>query len=195
MSLIERIYIENGMTARGAIVVAHPDDEALFFAGMMLQWQISWDVICCTFPKSDPIRGWKFYDSCAILNATPKLMPIEETPLGQPLKPLTWEILLPELEPYDVVVTHSDVGEYSHNQHVEISRFVGVTCPAKTLFGRYGMEQGDIVCALDDEQWNRKLLAIEAYNNVRTDGIVTSDLLKRNIGGKFDLRRETYGTA
>lgn len=192
--IIERLLVHEGMSARGAVVVAHPDDEALFFAGLMIQWPITWDVICCSIPKADPVRAWKFLRACEILNATPKLIPIQENPVFSPIASVALDVLEETLASYDVIVTHSAVGEYGHNQHVHLHDFIGDRWPTKAMFGRYGMLEGPLVCRLDEDQYIRKVRAIGAYDHIAPNngGKTKAAFLHQTIGAQFDLRVESY---
>lgn len=192
--IIERLLVHEGMSARGAVVVAHPDDEALFFAGLMLQWPITWDVICCSIPKTDPVRAWKFLRACEILNAAPKLIPWTEAPIGHPVPDPVLAVLEEELPAYDVIVTHSRVGEYGHSQHVHLHDFIGDRWPTKAMFGCYGTLEGPLVCRLDENQSNRKWHAIGAYDHVAPNngGAIKAAFLHQTIGKMFDLRVESY---
>src|ERR1051325_7321430 len=56
------------------MVVAHPDDESLWGAGIVLRYKKNWTVICCTVPYHDPIRAEKFRNACGVLGAAGVLL-------------------------------------------------------------------------------------------------------------------------
>lgn len=192
--IVERIFAHEGMSGRGAVVVAHPDDEALFFAGLMIQWPISWDVICCSIPQRDPVRAWKFIRACEILNAVPKLIPFTESPLEVPVPDAVLDILAETLPSYDLIVTHNIIGEYGHNQHTHLHDFVNERWHDKAMFDCYGMLPGKLECRLDAVQLDRKLAAISAYDHVAPNngGKPKYMQLLETIGRQFDLTVETY---
>jgi hypothetical protein len=95
--------------SRRILVTAHPDDESLWFAGLLLRYPGPWTVVCCSIPQKDPIRAYTFYDACAWLGARGRVLPWVENK-DQPLALCALETL--DLEGYDLVVTHGRNGEY-----------------------------------------------------------------------------------
>jgi len=175
---------------RRALVVAHPDDESLWFGGLLIAEPGDWTVIACSIPSADPIRAWKFFDACDILGARARLLPFEETALR--LEHL-------DLSGFDQVVTHSAAGEYGHAHHQMVHRHVALRCAGRALVGLYGMpgaQTQDKVIALADEQWARKAAAIAAYDHVSpTDGRPKGEALIARYGRQFNLRVERYARA
>ncbi len=106
------------------VVVAHPDDEALFFSGLILSKKIKWHVICVTDGNADKqgrYRQNQFKKSCKMLKVAKaeswqypdvfrKRLDIEE--LHQEL------LTLPD---YKMVFTHGIIGEYGHPHHQDVS--------------------------------------------------------------------------
>lgn len=105
---------------RGVVVVAHPDDETLFCGGLLLRYPGRWRVICCSIPRIDPIRAWKFTDACERLGVRSRVLPFTESEPSQPLRCL--EVL--DLSGFDCVVTHNAQGEYGHVHHRGVHEFV-----------------------------------------------------------------------
>ena len=59
------------------VVTAHPDDEVLWGSGIILRnKEKKWTILCCSIPRIDDIRAYKFFDSCEVLGAKPRLLPI-----------------------------------------------------------------------------------------------------------------------
>lgn len=181
------------MGGRGVVVVAHPDDESLWFAGLMIAWPLQWTVIACSIPESDPIRAWKFYDACEILGATGKVLPLQESGVYMPLRKSVMEFL-PDLSDFDVIVTHGTAGEYGHRHHIELGDKIAAKYPSKTARGCYSLAEGELVVQLDGEQFARKQKAIDAYDHMAPadGGLTKGEALIRRYSAKFDLRRETY---
>src|SRR5262245_29588921 len=96
---------------RLAVVTAHPDDESLWCGGLLLRYPGNWTVICCSTPKRDPIRAYKFFDACERLGARGRIV-VQPEDLNTKLS-FAWI----DLSPYDLIVTHGEAGEYGHPHH------------------------------------------------------------------------------
>jgi LmbE family N-acetylglucosaminyl deacetylase len=192
-----------------ALVVSHPDDEALFFGGLVLSppgydypWGVDWTVICCSVPRVDPIRAWKFFDACQALSATGvpvsgRLLPYQEP---EPTEPLEDERLaLLDLEPYDRIVTHGAEGEYGHRHHVSLSRFIHERWGHKEIWSCCppGKTDYNRTIRLSPQDLNAKTAALKAYDHVLPyEGVAMPKwqaLLKRYCeNGSWELGTERY---
>lgn len=180
-----------GAVRNGAIVVAHPDDETLWCGGLMLRHPSCWTVICCSIPKTDPIRAWKFFSACDDLGAKPRLMPFGESDARLPLDHL--DDL--DLSSFDCVVTHNAIGEYGHVHHIQIHRFIAERWPDKTVTIGYGEAGSDRATriALSEGEMARKLIALRCYDHISpSDGKPKWRALLDRYGAQFDLSVETY---
>lgn len=178
---------------RRALVVAHPDDESLFFGGLVIANPGDWTIICCSTPRIDPVRAEKFFDACRVLDARGILRQSIEPPPSEPFPVL--DAIGREIErcDADVIVTHNVVGEYGHIHHVCLNRFIASRWPDKIVTGGYGKAPGPYVVSLDPEGLARKLSALRCYDHVSpSDGRPKWQALLDRYGPQFDLSVETY---
>jgi LmbE family N-acetylglucosaminyl deacetylase len=170
---------------RRALVVAHPDDESLWFGGLLAAEPGNWTVICCSIPRTDPIRAEKFFDACKVLNAHAALIRRVETD--------TLDISSLDLSDFDQIVTHNSVGEYGHLHHLQLNRHLVAKYGDRVVTGCYGKAPGPKKIALNEHQLGLKLAALRCYDHVSpSDGIPKWRALIDRYGGQFDLAVETY---
>jgi LmbE family N-acetylglucosaminyl deacetylase len=175
-----------------ALVVAHPDDETLWFGGLVIAEPGRWHVFCASTPRTDPVRAQKFLAACDILGADCSEISgiVESDPSGA----LDWlPYRLPDLTDYDQIVTHNAVGEYGHRHHVSIHDYLVARYPSQVVTGCYGMQAGERRIELTVEQYDRKVQALRCYDHVSpSDGKPKWQALIERYGGQFDLTVETY---
>lgn len=176
--------------ARRALVVAHPDDESLWFAGALIRHPGDWTIICCSIPRTDPARAWKFFASCEILGAKGQLLPFTEATPDRPLDNLA----LLDLEPFADVVTHNFMGEYGHQHHRSVHQHIAQRWGGRLLVTGFGLPGlPDTIVRLGNAEWDRKLAAIRCYDHTSpSDGCTKSEALLARYGTQFDLRAEPY---
>lgn len=174
---------------RRALVVAHPDDESIWFGGLLAAEPGNWTVICCSIPRTDPVRAWKFFGACEVLGAKARLLPFVEAGPKDPLQNLD----LINLSGFDEIVTHNVVGEYGHQHHVQINRLLTARYPDKVVTGGYGKAAGSKRMALNEHQLGIKMAALRCYDHVSpSDGKPKWRALIDRYGAEFDLGVETY---
>lgn len=174
---------------RRALVVAHPDDETLWFGGLLAAEPGDWTVICCSIPRADPTRAWKFFDACDVLGAKARLLPYVETGTKEDL--INLELL--DLSDFDQIVTHNSVGEYGHHHHIHLNRVLTSRYPDKVVTGGYGKATGPKLIVLNGHQMGVKLAALRCYDHTSpTDGKPKWRALIDRYGSQFDLGVETY---
>ncbi len=169
---------------RPVVVVAHPDDESLFGAGIILRYPNDWTVICCTIPFHDPIRAEKFHDACRVLGARGIVRQHPERVDHVPI---------PDLNEYDLIVTHNSVGEYGHKHHRELHDAIKPRWPDKTICFGYGVKP-DLTIVLSGAEVAKKLEALKKYDHrSRTDkGKMKWEALLETFSKRFDLWSEPY---
>lgn len=169
------------------MVVAHPDDESLWGAGLLLRYPKNWQVICCTVPDRDPIRAELFQDACAVLGVRGRVINQRED------ESLKFGEL--NIEGADLVVTHNNAGEYGHRHHKEVHEYLTVLCPEKVICFGYrpkGNPISDFVIELTPDECARKMAAIQCYNNIGSSGRPTWTMLMDAFAHKFNLWREPF---
>ena len=102
------------------IVTSHPDDEVLWAGGLPICFPGKWTIICCSVPRHDSIRAWKFFDACNVLGVTPRLIPSTESEPGEVLRNLE----IHDLSSFDCIVTHNQWGEYGHLHHQTVHKHI-----------------------------------------------------------------------
>ena len=122
-------HLENSKIKSAAIIVAHPDDETLWAGGTILMHSdVHWTIITLC-RKSDPDRAPRFLKALERLNATGATGDLDDGPEQKPLSRQKIEKTLLSLLPpgvlFDLVITHSQSGEYTrHRRHEETGRAV-----------------------------------------------------------------------
>lgn len=138
-------------------VVAHPDDEVLWSAGLMLAMPGKWTVICCSIPRIDPVRAWKFYDACAELGAQGRVLPMTESEPDQPLRSLH----MLDLNDYDLILTHGAAGEYGHEHHKQVHHYIMARWAHKPIVTFGGERKHE----LSTDELCAKLRALKRYDH------------------------------
>jgi len=148
------------------LVVAHPDDEVMWFGGLVLTDRGPWTIICCSVPRRDSIRAWKFFDACETLGANARLIPSVEPEPGEPFCDDIMD--LPDLEGYDRIVTHGVEGEYGHFHHKNLHEFIHRKYAHKEIWSCCPSGKSDYAVRRDltPDQALRKRAALDCYNHV-----------------------------
>lgn len=131
---------------RGVIVVAHPDDDALFAGPFQIahSW-ITWRVICATYSHHDArareLAHWQSQLNCKDVHFLD--LPDDPSDLGRNSSSFSEAELTARLQPLldapDVIVTHGLTGEYGHPHHITVNKVVRELCPSvpTVLFAHY----------------------------------------------------------
>ena len=117
------------------IIVAHPDDETLFFSGLLQSSpQYTYKVVCVTNGDADgmgSLRAKQFREACQKQGALFEqwdFPDVYEKRLDQNLL----QKKLKELSPCAKVYTHGIIGEYGHPHHQDVSYAVHQVFQEKT---------------------------------------------------------------
>jgi len=182
---------------RSVLVVAHPDDEVMWFGGLVLSQPQDWTIICMTVPRLDWVRAWKFFAACKGLGACAELFPGIEPDPRQPLE--TERMALLDLDGYDRIVTHGVEGEYGHHHHLSLYAYIHDRWANKEVWSVCppGKSDYDAEIVLSCEDRDRKRRALECYDHVLPyEGVAMpkhAALLKRYTqDGNWDVGTERY---
>lgn len=101
------------------LVVAHPDDETIFFTGLLLnKTDLPWKVVCVTWNKMVTRRKY-FKQACAKLNVEPIHWNfLDDFKVRLPIDAVAAE--LAKLPTPAAVFTHSSRGDYGHPHHQDV---------------------------------------------------------------------------
>ncbi len=163
------------------VVVAHPDDEALWAGGTILAHpDKSWNIFSLTRAGDDD-RAPRFRQALSYYGASGKMADLsdekEQTPLNLAKVRGTALELIGKERSFDLIITHGPKGEYTrHRRHEEVSSCVTdlwidnkINSEYLWLFayedgdGKHSPrpENGAEVFQLPDRIWNRKRHLIE----------------------------------
>jgi LmbE family N-acetylglucosaminyl deacetylase len=158
------------------IIVAHPDDEALWAGGiMLLNPKVDWTVITIC-RKSDTDRAPKFFKALRKFNAVGFMGDLDDGPEQTPLSIKDVQKTIIKLLPYykfELVITHNPSGEYTrHLRHEETANSVLDLCHRSKIRanhlwtfayedgnGKYlpkAVDKADLLIELNDKIWQKK---------------------------------------
>lgn len=121
----------------GLVIVAHPDDETIWMAGIILNSKnINWTIFSLC-REDDPDRAPKFKRVCDYYGARGIISDLEDEDI------LNLKKSLPEIEKrikkelkikkFDYIFTHGLNGEYSHIRHIGVHKIVKILVQEKKL--------------------------------------------------------------
>lgn len=162
--------------SRCAVIVAHPDDEALWAGGTILSHPAADWTIVSLCRENDPDRAPRFYEACEIFGAEGQMEDMDDGPEQTPLEDHEVQKAILQLLPshhYDLIITHGFRGEYTrHLRHEEVSRAVMALHRTQRIHTNQILrfayddddgkrlplpdEQADIVMRLPDDIWQMK---------------------------------------
>jgi LmbE family N-acetylglucosaminyl deacetylase len=107
------------------LVVAHPDDETIFFGALLLnRRKVPWHVVCVTDANADGMgakRKQQFTKACKLLKVTQSSWWSFPDVFSERLDVEKIMAKLRSLPPPTEIFTHGIVGEYGHPHHQDVS--------------------------------------------------------------------------
>jgi LmbE family N-acetylglucosaminyl deacetylase len=142
------------------LVVAHPDDESIFFTGLVLRRRkLPWRLVCATDGNADG-RG---SERALELRAAAKQLGIKQVDHWNYAdiyeQRLPVEEIAERLEEFpepSAIFTHNPLGEYGHPHHQDICAAVHQAFPAKKIFSPAYNCAADFTVALSKAELNKK---------------------------------------
>lgn len=147
---------------RSLLIVAHPDDETLFFGGLLASRAGQVDVVCVTDGNGDgrgAERKLEFESACRELGVR-EFQQLDF--FDDPHNRLDVERLMKALRPfklknYDEVFTHGPIGEYGHQHHQDVCFAVhNLFCKSARVFSAAYNCYPDFTIALSEAQYQKK---------------------------------------
>ena len=172
--------------ANKLMVVAHPDDEALFGGAQLIQ-ESGWKVVCVT-NGLNPVRKQEFH---TVMHDTHSQFEIWDYP-DEEYTALNMDTLREDLrgavneQEWDKIVSHNEDGEYGHLHHKQIHELMKeLVSDSLWVFSFGGPE-------LSEDAWKLKLAILSTYLSQKTviDNVVQG---VQNIAGykTVNVRQET----
>jgi hypothetical protein len=153
------------------ICVAHPDDETIFFGGLILRHRVHpWRVVCVTNGNADGLGGQRKLD---LIKACERLHVHDVIQFSFPdiyENRLDTELLahkLNDLPSPQEIFTHGPLGEYGHPHHQDVCYATNLAFPT-----------------------HKKLFSV-AYNAFPT---IQIELSKKEFAAKTQILSEIYGS-
>lgn len=163
-----------------AVIVAHPDDEALWVGGVIIAHpDADWTIVSLC-RESDPDRAPKFLKACRFYGAGGFIGDMDDGPEQKPLADAEVQDTIMHLLPrrqFDFIFSHGQLGEYTrHRRHEEVSGAVSILYREQRLRSRrlvlFAYEDGggkylpkpdsgaDIFVQLTPPVWEKKMWVI-----------------------------------
>jgi LmbE family N-acetylglucosaminyl deacetylase len=147
---------------KGLVIVAHPDDETIFFSGLIQKWRhVEWTIICVTDGNGHgrkKERAFEFASACQELNVKHFYMlgyrddPKVRIPVADLIASLK------EFTGFNFVFTHGMLGEYSHPHHQDVAYATHQVFQKKTkVYGIAYNQFPELLIPLSSRHYTKKM--------------------------------------
>jgi LmbE family N-acetylglucosaminyl deacetylase len=109
---------------KALVCVAHPDDETIFFGGVIASKKYDWTAVCVTDANADGLgreRAKQFQAACRKLSVKESIFLQHPDIFDQRLDVIKLMNDLNQLGKFQQVYTHGPLGEYGHKHHQDVS--------------------------------------------------------------------------
>jgi LmbE family N-acetylglucosaminyl deacetylase len=145
---------------KALLCIAHPDDEVIFFGGLLQQRKYDWTVACATDANADgkgKRRLKDFHRSCKMLGVRETVCFGLPDVFSRRLNQTKLIQCIRSLGSFNRVYTHGVLGEYGHRHHQDVSFAVHQTFQGRTsVFSAAYNTYADEFCQLTRSQFKMK---------------------------------------
>jgi LmbE family N-acetylglucosaminyl deacetylase len=140
------------------MVIAHPDDDAIFAYFLQQQFHcFKWHIVCCTYNENSnrgkELLQWQsIFDSTVIFLDLPDCAEeeVEKSPFQ--VTDLTTKLINLDYNP-KLIITHNSIGEYGHAQHIIVNKAVSsLYSNIKIIFFGYGLKNANMIITKDSKK-------------------------------------------
>jgi LmbE family N-acetylglucosaminyl deacetylase len=162
---------------KALLVVAHPDDEVIFFWWALQNPDLQLSILCCSSDENNPDRKkWAHRKNGLIALCEDLKVPVKILPWGSGFYKLDGRTgkaaefeksVIDEVDKseWEIVISHNPWGEYGHLDHIRVHNILAQRFPGQLVMCDAMMETE---WTLPDERRKRSCAATEDVGNIIT---------------------------